>query len=133
MSPIEDPKINGSTPPEKADKEKLKRREKKDRRERERRDGEASTLEAPASNSTPTPSEPSASLADGRQEAEESKSPAESTGTRTPKSSRPPRHPWTIFMRMSNHITVNEYEIKEFFGEAKGGVSNRALFIPSSH
>ena len=46
----------------------------------------------------------------------------ESTGARTPTSKRPARNPWTIFMRMMN--PANESEVREFFGDAKDGVSS---------
>ncbi|KAF8735303.1 hypothetical protein AX14_002291 [Amanita brunnescens Koide BX004] len=123
MSPASEVRMNGGTASEKADKEKFKRKEKRERKDKERRDGGASTPEVPAS-STPPPSEPSVTPAEsGKPEAEELKSLAESTGVRTPKTNRPPRHPWTIFMRMSNQITVNESDIREFFQEVKDGVS----------
>ncbi|KAJ3486069.1 hypothetical protein NLJ89_g11845 [Agrocybe chaxingu] len=48
---------------------------------------------------------------------------AGSTGTRTPKTGKPPRNPWTIFMRMAPHTQVVESEIREFFGEAKDGIT----------
>lgn len=123
MSPASEPRVNGGSASEKVDKEKFKRKEKRDRKDRERRDGGASTPEVPAS-STPPLSEPSVTPAEsGQQEMEELKSPAESTGVRTPKTNRPPRHPWTIFMRMSNQITITEGDIKEFFQEVRDGVS----------
>ncbi|KAM6495516.1 Ser/Thr protein phosphatase [Amanita muscaria] len=128
-SPTQDVKLNGNTAFEKIDKDKSKKKDKKDRRER--RDGGTSTPEVPASTSTPTPSEPAPPPPDtGKQEAEESKSPTESMGVRTPKTNRPPRHPWTIFMRLSNQITVNEGDIKEFFGEAQGGITRVTIPTP---
>jgi len=45
----------------------------------------------------------------------------ESTGGRTPTSRRPPRNPWTIFMRM--HVPANEQEVRDFFGDAKAGIT----------
>jgi hypothetical protein len=123
----------------------LKKKEKKERKDKERaeraerekaeKDGaggeekkdEASTPDvAPKSSSTPPP-EPSTSAGAGDAakpgDVDELKSPATdgSTGVRTPTSKRPPRNPWTLFMRMS--VSANEAELKEFFGEAKGGVS----------
>jgi len=122
-SPALETRVNGGSAVEKVDKEKFKKKEKRDRKDKEKRDGGASTPEVPAT-STPPPSEPSAAPAEpGKQEMEELKSPTESTGVRTPKSNRPPRHPWTIFMRMSNQITVNENDIRDFFQDVKDGVS----------
>ncbi|KAK2462264.1 hypothetical protein APHAL10511_005570 [Amanita phalloides] len=121
-SPVPDAKTNGGF----TDKEKFKKKEKKDRKDKERRDGGASTPEVPAT-STSSPSEPSAAPAEP---SEELKSPTESTGGRTPKSNRPPRHPWTIFMRMSNQIIVNEGDIREFFQEVKDGITKVTIPTP---
>ncbi len=45
----------------------------------------------------------------------------ESTGTRTPTTRKHGRHhPWTLFVRLSN--TPSENDLRDFFGEAKGGV-----------
>ncbi|KAF8629614.1 hypothetical protein AX15_003355 [Amanita polypyramis BW_CC] len=130
-SPTPEAKLNGGAPTEKGDKDKTKKKEKKDRKDKEKRDGGASTPEVPASTSTPTPSEPTAAPSElAKQELDELKSPTESTGARTPKSNRPPRHPWTIFMRMSTQIMVNEGDIKEFFGEAKGGITKVTIPAP---
>ncbi|KAF8171818.1 hypothetical protein BJ912DRAFT_1065992 [Pholiota molesta] len=46
-----------------------------------------------------------------------------STGARTPKTGKPPRHPWTVFMRMAPQIQISEAEIREFFGEAREGIT----------
>ncbi|KAF8351095.1 Ser/Thr protein phosphatase, partial [Amanita rubescens] len=129
-SPALETRVNGGSAVEKADKEKFKKKEKRDKKDREKRDGGASTPEVPAI-STPPPSEPSAAPAEpGRQEMEELKSPTESTGVRTPKSNRPPRHPWTIFMRMSNQITVNENDIRDFFQDVKDGITKITIPTP---
>lgn len=50
----------------------------------------------------------------------------ESTGARTPTSRRPARNPWTIFMRLQ--VPANEQEVRDFFGDAKNGVS-RARYL----
>ena len=50
----------------------------------------------------------------------------DSPGTRTPTSRRPPRNPYTLFMRTS--VPANEEEIRNFFGEAKSGVSILTAF-----
>ncbi|KAF8644334.1 hypothetical protein AX16_008542 [Volvariella volvacea WC 439] len=46
-------------------------------------------------------------------------------GARTPKGNKPPRHPWTIFLRMqlAGGVGVSEEEVREFFGDAKGGIT----------
>jgi hypothetical protein len=44
----------------------------------------------------------------------------DSTGTRTPTSRKPKRHPWTLFLRLPG--PTNEAELRDFFGEAKEGV-----------
>ena len=123
-SPSSGPKVNGTS--EKTEKEKAKRKDKKDKKEKERAEraeGGASTPDI--STSTPAPPEPSASDTPdpgAKVELEDSKSPVESSGQRTPKTGKPPRHPWTIFMRMAAHLQVTESEIREFYGEAKEGV-----------
>ncbi|KAJ7235358.1 hypothetical protein C8J57DRAFT_1479579 [Mycena rebaudengoi] len=53
--------------------------------------------------------------------AKELKSSLTDSGARTPKTARPLRNPWTIFMKMAAGTTVNDADIREFFGEAKGG------------
>ncbi|KZT13176.1 uncharacterized protein LAESUDRAFT_719501 [Laetiporus sulphureus 93-53] len=45
----------------------------------------------------------------------------ESTGVRTPTGRRPPRNPWTIFMRLQ--VSADEQEVREFFGDAKAGIT----------
>lgn len=124
-------KPNGSTPSDKdKDKEKAKRKEKKERKDKERAavEGTGATNFPDVSISTPAAGqEPSTSATPDRgatpAEVEEVKSPVEgSTGTRTPKTGKPPRHPWTIFMRMAPHLQIVEADIREFFGDAKNGV-----------
>ncbi|KJA15027.1 hypothetical protein HYPSUDRAFT_59036 [Hypholoma sublateritium FD-334 SS-4] len=58
---------------------------------------------------------------------EEVKSPggdAGSTGTRTPETGTPPRHPWTIFMRMPPNLQVTQAEFSEFFVQSKEGITH---------
>lgn len=139
--------LNGSADKsaEKAEKEKAKRERKKERKQQERVERDAAGASGKGSGQTsPVPPERSAvdisspppqgpksgkntpdvglgAPDDGPQ------SPAtESTGARTPTSRRAPRNPWTIFMRLQN--PANEDEIREFFGEAKGGVSDVYLY-----
>jgi hypothetical protein len=131
--------MNGASPgannAEKAEREKAKKKEKKERKDKERAErverekGEKD--DTPRSASTPVLPE-SASMQENPnvQRAEEVKSPVTtdgggSTGVRTPKTGRPPRNPWTIFMRMQ--VTVTELELRDFFGEAKGGVRHVSL------
>lgn len=143
------PKANG-TPPvesvtaptdkgaEKLEKEKQKRKDKKERKDREKREAK----EAEEANnesgapvitdiSTPAPKSGRATPAGNVKEASTSaatdhesgiKSPTtESTGgARTPTSKRGQRNPWTLFMRMN--ITATEDELRDFYGEAKGGI-----------
>jgi len=122
-SPSSGLKVNGTS--EKAEKEKAKRKDKKDKKDKERADrAEASTPDI--SISTPAAPEPSTSGtpdAGVKVDLDDSKSPVESTGQRTPKTGKSPRHPWTIFMRMSAHLQVTESEIREFYGEAKEGIT----------
>lgn len=131
---------------DKAEKEKAKRREKKERKDKERAERDAKDKESPGADehkdgavepqqlplpksgkATPVSnaSAPEASTSDaakGAGDAEaELKSPVtESTGVRTPTSRRPPRNPWTLFIRMQ--VAASESELREFFGEAKTGV-----------
>ncbi|KIM42938.1 hypothetical protein M413DRAFT_18543 [Hebeloma cylindrosporum] len=124
-------KPNGSTPSDKAEKEKAKRKEKKERKDKER-----ATVEGATSPDVGAAQEPSTSGTPDRgatpAEVEELKSPVEggSTGARTPKTGKPPRHPWTIFMRMAPHLQVVEADIREFFGDAKVGITRVNLPHP---
>lgn len=71
----------------------------------------------------------SANLDELKSPVEQLKSPASVTGTlsggtRTPKSAKPARNPWTIFMRMTAPTTENA--LREFYAEGVtdgGGVS----------
>ena len=132
-------KVNGAASAEKADKEKAKRKEKKERKDKERADrsrDSASTPDGPPSTSSPSLPEPSTSgaLDVGKPDGDDVKSPVEgSTGVRTPKFGKPPRNPWTIFMRMQPNTEVSESEIRVFFGEAKDGVSLWISLLVASH
>jgi hypothetical protein len=131
-------KVNGAASAEKADKEKAKRKEKKERKDKERADrsrDSASTPDGPPSTSSPSLPEPSTSgtLDVGKIDADDVKSPTDgSTGVRTPKFGKPPRNPWTIFMRMQPNTEVSESEIRIFFGEAKDGVSTWISLLVAS-
>ncbi|KAG1739949.1 uncharacterized protein EDB91DRAFT_1134700 [Suillus paluster] len=144
-------------PSDKAKKERQKQKEKKERRDRERaeaKEKEASTSEekadpvvnapipAPASARAPTPASaptpavapepksgkatPEVPITDAR---EGMKSPTtDSTGTRTPTSKRPSRHPWTLFVKLPQQST--EEEVRTFFGGEAAGVT-KVIFLPS--
>ncbi|PPQ68853.1 hypothetical protein CVT26_001687 [Gymnopilus dilepis] len=135
----ESPKVNGTAPATAAstpsDKEKAKRKDKKDKRDKDRSEkGGANTPDstAPPSASTPAPEPSTSAPTDGKEPTEEVKSPSVegSAGTRTPKTGKPPRNPWTIFMRMAPQIQITEAEIREFYGEAKDGITRVNLPYP---
>lgn len=130
----ESPRINGTMTSEKAEKEKAKKKEKKERKDKEKaekvdREKEVSTPDATQESSTPIPVPDDPWLIAmpelAKEISEETlKSPTDSsTGVRTPKTGKPPRNPWTIFMKMQAQLSVSEAEIRDFFGDAKGGVS----------
>ncbi|KAJ3905244.1 hypothetical protein F5879DRAFT_753897 [Lentinula edodes] len=106
---------------EKAERDKQKRKEKKERN-REK-------AAAAAAGESSVPASASATIDDTKSPIDQLKSPASVTGTlsggvRTPKSARPPRNPWTIFMRMN--ATMTENELREFYAQGVkdgGGVT----------
>lgn len=131
---------NATAPSDKAEKERQKKKDKKERKERERAEREGKEPEpAEADASTPvagpksgkaTPINSAPYAPSPIPDTDDLKSPAtESTGARTPTSKRAPRNPWTIFMRMS--AGANESELREFFGDAKGGIVR--INYPMSH
>ncbi|KIP05805.1 hypothetical protein PHLGIDRAFT_24898 [Phlebiopsis gigantea 11061_1 CR5-6] len=124
---------------EKAEKERLKRERKKERKQQERaerdgaKEGEEGSGQAspvPPEAEVGSPSNQTVKSGKNTPDVAELKtashddgvmSPAtESTGARTPTSRRPQRNPWTIFMRLNG--PAQEHEIRDFFGEAKGGI-----------
>ncbi|KAF9004685.1 hypothetical protein BDQ17DRAFT_1354497 [Cyathus striatus] len=126
-SPI--PKSNGAPNLDKAEREKAKKKDKKERKQAEKAAGRegAGTPEVSQPKS-PVPQEPvgstSTATPDLSRDAEDLKSPTEgSSGARTPKTGKPPRNPWTIFMRMPPSFIPVDSEIRDFFGEAKGGIT----------
>ncbi|KAH6915455.1 Ser/Thr protein phosphatase [Coprinopsis sp. MPI-PUGE-AT-0042] len=132
-SPAMSAKANGSTPSEK---EKNKRKDKKaaqrERAEKEKaaRETGASTPDVANSTASPVPPELSIEAAadNSKAEGEDVKSTTEgSTGGRTPKTGKPPRNPWTIFMRMPGTTQFTEDDIREFYGEAKSGITRMNL------
>jgi len=141
------PNGSGTSPSsDKAKRDKQKQKEKKERKDRERAEGKneakekgASTPEdkpelavtapspapasAPSSAAAPEPKSgkatPEVPVTDAR---EEMKSPTtDSTGARTPTSKRPQRHPWTLFVKLTQQST--EAEVKSFFGGEAAGVT----------
>ncbi|KAJ6534023.1 hypothetical protein DFH09DRAFT_993244 [Mycena vulgaris] len=111
-----------------------KKKEKKERKDKDKEPAAAAAAAAPSagpadSTSSPAPvdTEPAAAGA-APDAARELKSPTE--GARTPKSARASRNPWTIFMKMSASISVADPDVREFFGEAKGGITKITLPPP---
>ncbi|KAH9483025.1 hypothetical protein JR316_0005125 [Psilocybe cubensis] len=80
--------------------------------------------------STPDPVEPDAAPAAPEPAPTPAPAAAPVSGARTPKTGKPPRHPWTIFMRMAPHIQVTEADIREFYNEAKAGITRVNLPHP---
>ncbi|TFK56295.1 hypothetical protein OE88DRAFT_1622507 [Heliocybe sulcata] len=124
----------GLTPSEKAERKKEKKKEKKerDRAERESKEkdgggkegeaeaGEPQSAKSASGKATPSVDIPEASTSEGADRVMSPATGTESTGARTPTSKRPPRNPWTLFVRNAN--PANEGELREFFGEAKDGI-----------
>ncbi|CCM01038.1 uncharacterized protein FIBRA_03086 [Fibroporia radiculosa] len=124
---------------DKAERERAKRERKKERKQQERADREAAGKDGSGSTpATPTVPEavsspPPAQVKSGKatpdahaaaataNDAVTSPATEGSAGARTPTSRRPARNPWTIFMRMPN--PADENEVREFFGEAKAGIT----------
>lgn len=125
-------KINGANAnvtAEKAERERAKKKEKKERKERERVEKEKEKKDE-KEGGTPQSANASALPESGSGATVSSdlgpKSPVTesgSSGMRTPKTGKPPRHPWTIFMRMPTGFSVTDVEVKEFFGEARAKVN----------
>lgn len=136
-----DPKLNGSAEKEKSaeklEKERAKKERKKERKQQERAEREAAgergegqsspvpqdRKEVDISSPPPKSGKNTPDVGEGRPEDGPQSPATESTGIRTPTGRRPARNPWTLFMRLPN--PANEHEIREFFGEAKGGVCSR--------
>jgi len=118
-------KINGAL----NDKEKGKKKDRKENKKDKSENSAPATPEIPSSGTPASTGEPSnvgvsGSTPEVFKDVDDSKSPGDgSTGARTPKSGKPPRHPWTIFMRMTPQMQVTEAEIRDFFGEAKDGIT----------
>ncbi|KZT50661.1 hypothetical protein CALCODRAFT_504476 [Calocera cornea HHB12733] len=89
----------------------------------EKADTPAASTSAPETVASPAPAE-AASPGPG-------KDGASSAGGRTPTTRRPPRNPYTLFMNKINDLPVTEAEIRDFFGEAKSGIT--FVKIPVHH
>lgn len=94
----------------------------------------AANGEASASTSTPAEAAAASSPKPGSDgglgvNAEGVHSPrTDSTGARTPTSRKPPRNPWTLFVRMA--VPADETQLRDFFQDSKEGVSSvMFLFI----
>lgn len=123
--------------PELKDKQKNKKDKKKEKQERDKDGTPAEGASAPASGkATPVASAAAAEPAEktgGEWEEANPWSPSggmdsplsggrdSPAGIRTPTHKKPVRNPWTLFMRFSAQVT--ESEMRDFFGDAKGGVS----------
>ncbi|OBZ71889.1 Uncharacterized protein C16H5.12c [Grifola frondosa] len=138
-----DARPNGAlvSPAEKAERERAKKERKKERKQLERAEREAAAVKeggsAPTSprpevdlgspvqakSGKATPEVPAAGPGPETKATDERvQSPAtESAGARTPTSRRPARNPWTIFMRLP--VPANELEVREFFGDARQGIT----------
>ncbi|KAH9011284.1 hypothetical protein EDB85DRAFT_1141981 [Lactarius pseudohatsudake] len=114
---------------EKAEKQKTKKKERKERdhaeREAAREAGsEGGNDEKKDSTTTTGPAKPNVdttgSPAPGSDGGPLSPR-TDSTGARTPTSRKQARNPWTLFIRLPN--TTTETELRDFFGEAKNGIT----------
>ncbi|KAJ3540575.1 hypothetical protein NMY22_g4235 [Coprinellus aureogranulatus] len=117
-------KLNGSST---SSEKQTKQKGKKDRKDRGSLDG-SSTPDLAASTSSPNVAADSSIPDSGtpdtsKAEGDELKSPTWESGNRTPKTGKPPRNPWTIFMRWSNTVQATEAEVKEFYNDAKDGIT----------
>ncbi|KZV86840.1 hypothetical protein EXIGLDRAFT_741512 [Exidia glandulosa HHB12029] len=113
-------KTNGATDPKAAKKEK---RKEKEREKREKEKEEKAAAAAAAKDEKPTVN---TSVADGAKspDADALLSPSEG-GARTPTSRKGPRNPWTLFMKVPP--TTTEAEVRDFFNDAKDGITKVAM------
>ncbi|KAJ3999910.1 hypothetical protein F5050DRAFT_1804604 [Lentinula boryana] len=123
---------NGVKDKEKLKAEKFEREKQKRKEKKERKVAAAAAVLAEGS----VPASASATIDDLKSPIDQLKSPASATGTlsggaRTPKSAKPPRNPWTIFMRMN--VSATEADLREFYTQGLpdgGGVIK--VHFPSS-
>lgn len=93
----------------------------------------AANGEASASTSTPAEAAAASSPKPGSDgglgiNAEGVHSPrTDSTGARTPTSRKPPRNPWTLFIRLA--VPADETQLRDFFQDSKEGVSSLMVFL----
>lgn len=130
------PKSNGALPANANDKQDGKDKQKKDKKKDKREKSETFEKDGTSPEAVTSLNQKSSQFAGATQPIKSAMnaekidteavplSPAtagtDSPGTRTPTSKRPPRNPWTVFIRMS--VPANENELRTFFGEAKDGV-----------
>lgn len=124
-------KDKGERDREKAERFKAKKKERKER-DRDRAERDTARDAGTEGSSGEKKDDPTATTTPPKPELDTSGSPApgsdggplsprtDSTGTRTPTSRKPRRHPWTLFVRLP--APTSETELRDFFGEAKGGV-----------
>jgi len=126
---------------EKTEKFKAKKKERKERdRDRDRAERDAARDAGTEGSSGEKKDDATATTTPPKPELDTSGSPApgsdggplsprtDSTGTRTPTSRKPRRHPWTLFVRLP--APTSEAELRDFFGEAKGGITRVSLPAP---
>ncbi|KAF5349334.1 hypothetical protein D9758_011757 [Tetrapyrgos nigripes] len=128
---------------EKGEREKQKKKDKKDKKDKEKsaeKDGKDGSEDAaksspstPAPNSQPQTKPLSSSSTPAPGGDDRIKSPVSaitdgSGGVRTPKSGKPPRNPWTIFMRLA--VSTTEEDLKQYFSEVKDQIVK--VSFPSS-
>ncbi|KAF6742618.1 Ser/Thr protein phosphatase [Ephemerocybe angulata] len=117
-------RINGASTP--SEKDKGKRKDKKDKKDRGSIDNGTSTPDLANSTSSTAPADtPTNEMPDTSKTEEDGvKSPTDgSGGNRTPKTGKPARNPWTIFMRWAGTVQATEAEIRDFYNEAKEGIT----------
>ncbi|KAF6762546.1 Ser/Thr protein phosphatase [Ephemerocybe angulata] len=117
-------RINGASTP--SEKDKGKRKDKKDKKDRGSIDNGTSTPDLANSTSLTAPADtPTNEMPDTSKTEEDGvKSPTDgSGGNRTPKTGKPARNPWTIFMRWAGTVQATEAEIRDFYNEAKEGIT----------
>jgi hypothetical protein len=120
--------VNASGSNDQIGKDKSRKKDKRDKKDRDKesKEKEKEQKEEGGADAAPPSGKATPQLHD-MEDADQLKSPTESvsTGVRTPTTRRPNRNPWTIFMRMS--VPANEAEVREFFAEAKEGVSTASI------
>ncbi|KAG5220536.1 Ser/Thr protein [Salix suchowensis] len=127
------PVVNGSSPAnasspvgDRAEREKAKKKDKKERKDKERAEkAEKDRVEKDGSRTRRMP--PLSMLMLVRQQRRR----RQTQSRMNPYASRPEpreRNPWTIFMRMT--VAVTEAELRDFFGEAKGGITRVTIPPP---